>query len=155
MILQETLLRQISRRERIQITSGLQVYLSLALLMTYVAGSTAWITYSFFAIGLSWLWIAMTLGLAFLFFPLFFWVCRLADIAVKGDVLMINQLFKPCSVTSVTSIRDIKTHKFLSLTFTRLTYYLDGKKGTICLVKRLVKPGTEPELIIRTLLAIN
>lgn len=73
----------------------------------------------------------------------------MADISVKGDVLLINQLFCPCKVTSIKSVRQIKTRKFYRFSVTSLTYFLDGNKGKIILFKRLRTEGNEPETIIK------
>lgn len=152
MILQDSLLHKISKREQIQITSGFQEYLSLSLLFVYVLISAGCLTFLFMTLGFSWLPLTLIFAFAILFMPLFTWVCCLADIAVKGDILMITRLFKPCTVTSLNNIAEIKTHHFLKFTFTRLTYYIDGKKGNILVFKRVSQKSTAPEAIIRTVL---
>jgi hypothetical protein len=152
MILQDSLLLKISKRERIQITSGFQEYLSLFLLVTYLIGSVCCLTFLFMNLGFSWIPLTLIFAFSLLFMPLFTWVCCLADIAVKGDILLISRLFKPCTVTSLNSISEIKTYRFLKFTFTRLTYYIDGKKGNILVFKRVSNAATAPEAIIRTVL---
>ena len=148
-MLNEKLLQKISRRERIQVTSGTHEYVSLSLLSVYLLSSASALVYLGVAYGFTWKWFLCTLLVSFVFIPLYKLCFKLADISIKGDVVLINQLFKPCKVTSIKSVRQIRTRKFLNYSLTSLTYYLDGNKGKIILFKHSNRPGSEPEVIIR------
>lgn len=147
--LHDALLQQMSKRERIQITSGKHEILSFSLLISYVVGSLSIVAFILLRQGFSWELLLLAFALTALFFPLYSTCRKMADISVKGDVLLINQLFRPCKVTSIKSVRQIKTRKFLHVSVTSLTYFLDGHKGKIILFKRLKTEGNEPETIIK------
>lgn len=146
---QEKLLQKISKRERIQITSGKHQYISFSLILIYTLLFLSTISFYLYRNGLTWELIIISAAMAFLFYPLFV-VCRkMADIAVKGDILLINQIFSPCKVTSIKSVRAVRTRSFLHLSVTSLTYILDGSKGKIILFERLRSKGNKPEEIIK------
>ena len=145
----EKLLHKISKRERIQITSGKHQYISFSLMLIYALVVLTVISFYIYGKGLTWELIAYSFVLFSLFLPLYR-VCRkMADIAVKGDILLINQIFCPCKVTSIKSVRAVKTRSFLKFSVTSLTYFLDGSKGKIILFERLKSGRDEPEAIIK------
>jgi hypothetical protein len=146
---QEKLLQKISKRERIQITSGKHQYISFSLILFYVVIVLSTISFYLYRNGLTWKLLFIAACMMILFYPLFL-VCRkMADIAVKGDILLINQIFSPCKVTSIKSVRAVRTRSFFHLSITSLTYILDGSKGKVILFERLKSKGSKPEEIIK------
>lgn len=145
---QEKLLQKISKRERIQITSGKQQYLSFSMIFFYVAATLFLISFFVYHQGITWELIAFSFVSALFFYPLYRICRKMADIAVKGDILLINQIFSPCKVASIKSVRAVKTRSFLRLSVTSLTYFLDGNKGKILLFER-VKSGNKQDNIIK------
>lgn len=97
---------------------------------------------------MTWKFVAIVAGMVMLFYPIYLFCRKMADIAVKGDILLINQFFSPCKVTSIKSVRAVKTRSFLQFSITSLTYSLDGNRGKIILFESNSK-GTRPEEIIK------
>ncbi len=146
---QEKLLQKISRRERIQITSGKHQYISFSLILFYATIVLSTIFFYVYRNGVTWKLIALSAAMAIAFYPLYLMCRKMADIAVKGDILLINQFFCPCKVTSIKSVRAVRTRSFLRFSITSLTYILDGSKGKIILFERQRSKGSKPEEIIK------
>lgn len=145
---QEKLLQKISKRERIQITSGKHQYISFSLLVVYALIIASTVTFYVLRYGVTWKLVILSAGLLMFFYPIYVFCKKMADIAVKGDILLINQFFSPCKVTSIKSVRAVKTRSFLHFSVTSLTYSLDGNRGKIILFERTAR-GQRPEEIIK------
>lgn len=147
--IQEKLLQKISKRERIQITSGKHQYVSFSLILFYAAFVLSTIFFYVYRNGITWKLIFISAAFMLLFYPLYMICRKMADIAVKGDILLINQSFSPCKVTSIKSVRAVRTRSFLHFSVTSLTYILDGSKGNIILLERQRSSRSKPEEIIK------
>lgn len=146
---QQRLLQKISKRERIHITSGKHERISFSILFIYIAISFLIVFFLFYQSGLDWRLTAIIGGLFVLFFPLYFLCRKIADVTVKGDALLINQFSCPCKVTSLKSVRNVKTRNFYFFSLTTLTFILDGNRGKVFLVEKLSRKGDKMESIIR------
>lgn len=151
---QQKLLQKISRRERIEITSGKHHRISFSALFIYSIISASSILLYLYLYGLTWKLIAIT-GIFSLFFGLLYLICRkMADLAVKGDALLISQFSRPCKVTLIKSVKSIRTRRFLQFSVTSLTFSLDGNKGKVFLLKRIRPEGNKPESIIKFIMDV-
>lgn len=144
----EIILKKLSKQERIHITSGKRKQTTQKILLTYFLLSLGTLfTYLFFH-GLTWkITIIFSLE-TLLFFPLFHLLKKVSDISIKGEHMMINQFNYPCKVTSMKSIKDVKTRKFLRFTFTSLSFNIDGNREKIILLKKIKPEGNLPEVVI-------
>lgn len=51
---------------------------------------------------------------------------------IKGESLILTDFSSKSTVTSVNSVKDVKSYRILGFQFTRLKYVLDGKSHLIC-----------------------
>lgn len=52
---------------------------------------------------------------------------RLHHATLKGDALILRSMSNKSSVTSIKSVRKVRTYNILGLKFTSLNYYIDGR----------------------------
>ncbi len=144
----DIILKMLYRQERIHITSGKRKQTTQKILIAYlILGLGSVLTYIILH-GLTWK-IAIIFGLVTLmFFPFFQLLKKVSDISVKGDHVMINQFNYPCKVTSVKSIKDVKTKRFMRFTCTSLSFNIDGNRQRIILLKKIRPDGHLPEVVI-------
>ncbi len=144
----EIILNKLSKQERIHITSGKRKQTTQKIVITYLILSLG-ITVTYLILNGLNLKIALIFGvLAGLFFPLFQILKKVSDISVKGEHMMINQFNYPCKVTSMKSIKDVKTRKFMRFTCTSLSFNIDGNRQKIILLKKIRPDGSLPEVLI-------
>ncbi len=144
----EIILKKLSKQERIHITSGKRKQTTQKIVITYLILSLG-ITVTYLILNGLNLKIALIFGvLAGLFFPLFQILKKVSDISVKGEHMMINQFNYPCKVTSMKSIKDVKTRKFMRFTCTSLSFNIDGNRQKIILLKKIRPDGSLPEVLI-------
>ena len=144
----EIILKKLSKQERIHITSGKRKQTTQKILITYLILSLGSAATYIFLHGLTWK-IAIIFGIeAILFFPFFQILKKVSDISVKGEHMMINQFNYPCKVTSMKSIKDVKTRKFMRFTWTSLSFNIDGNRHKIILLKKIRPDGSLPEVLI-------
>jgi hypothetical protein len=142
------ILSKLSKQERIHITSGKRKQTTRKILIAYLILSASSLATYFFLLGFNWK-ISIIFGAEIiLFFVLFQKIKKVADISVKGDHMMINQFNYPCKVTSVKSIKDVKTKKFMLYTYTHLSFNIDGNRQSIILLKKIKPDGNLPEVVI-------
>jgi hypothetical protein len=144
----EVILRKLSKHERIHITSGKRKQTTQKILITYLILSSGSLATYLFLHGLTWK-IAIIFGLeVILFFSIFQFLKKVSDISVKGEHMMINQFNYPCKVTSLKSIKDVKTKSFMRFTWTSLSFNIDGNRQKIILLKKIRPDGNLPEVVI-------
>jgi uncharacterized membrane protein len=144
----EIILHKLSKQERIHITSGKRKQTTQRILITYLILSLGSLATYLFLHGLSWK-IAIIFGLEVILFYLIFQILkRVSDISVKGEHMMINQYNYPCKVTSLKSIKDVKTTRFMRFTWTSLSFNIDGNRQKIIILKKIKPDGNLPEVVI-------
>lgn len=142
------ILNKLAKHERIHITSGKRKQTSQKILITYLILSSGSLATYLFLHGLTWK-IAIIFGLeVILFFSIFQFLKKVSDISVKGEHMMINQFNYPCKVTSLKSIKDVKTKSFMRFTWTSLSFNIDGNRQKIILLKKIRPDGNLPEVVI-------
>jgi uncharacterized membrane protein len=142
------ILSKLSKQERIHITSGKRKQTTRKILIAYLILSASSLATYFFLLGFNWK-ISIIFGAEIiLFFVLLQKLKKVADISVKGDHMMINQFNYPCKVTSISSIKDVKTKKFMRFTWTSLSFNIDGNRQNIILLKKIKPDGNLPEVVI-------
>jgi len=142
------ILSKLSKQERIHITSGKRKQTTLKILISYVILSVAFLATYIFSQGLTWK-ITIIFGVELiLFFVILQKLKKVADISVKGDHMMINKFNYPCKVTSISSIKDVKSKRFMRFTWTSLSFNIDGNRQNIILLKKIKPDGNLPEVVI-------
>ncbi len=142
------ILSKISNQERIHLTSGKRKQTTQKILLTYLLINVAVITTYLILHGLTWN-IAIIIGiLSLLIIPIFQLLKKVSDISIKGEHMMINQFNYPCKVTSLKSIKDVKTKRFMRFTWTSLSFNIDGNRQKIILLKKIKPDGNLPEALI-------
>ena len=74
---------------------------------------------------------------------------------LKGDTIIFNSLDNKSSVTSIRSIRKIKSKSALGIQWTKLNYNLDGVPRSTVILNRIADSRMNPELALRKALEIN
>lgn len=144
----EIILKKLSKQERIHITSGKRKQTTQKIIITYLILILGLIVTYIILHGLTWK-IAIIFGvLTCLFFPLFQILKKVSDISIKGEHMMINQFNYPCKVTSMKSVKDVKTRRFMRFTCTSLSFNIDGNRQRIILLKKIRPDGNLPEVLI-------
>jgi hypothetical protein len=147
----EIILKKLNNQERIHITSGKRKQTTQKILITYLIISFGSVLTYLILHGLTWK-IAFIFGaVALLFIPFFGLLKRVSDISIKGEHMMVNQFNYPCKVTSMKSIKDVKTRKFMRFTWTSLSFNIDGNRQKIILLKKIRPDGSVPEVLINFL----
>ena len=146
---QELLLRQITKRERISLTKGRHQYLGLFLMILF-ASTSGFLVFDLF-LGSDFnivktLLVICSIGILIIAAKLCF---SLADVAINRDVLFMNQLFIPCRVISLEEIEEVKTYKFSLFTITQLKYISKSGKRKIIFLKFIKKADWCPDRIIK------
>lgn len=76
-------------------------------------------------------------------------------VAVKGDSLILNSFDNRSLVTSLRSIRSIKTKHFLLFHFTSLEFNLDGLNRTTIVINRPWAVEHKPEEMVKLAIALS
>lgn len=75
--------------------------------------------------------------------------------ALKGDTIIFNSLDNKSSVTSIRSIRKIRSKTALGIQWTKLNYMLDGVPRSTVILNRIANSGMNPEQTLKKALEIN
>ena len=76
--------------------------------------------------------------------------------AVKGDTLILNSIKKKEScVTSLRSVKEVKTISFLGLHWTNLQYKLDGVSKKVIIFNRASSVIVRPEIAIKKAIRLS
>ena len=78
-----------------------------------------------------------------------FCIKKIKETIIKGDTLILNSLGKKSKVTSLRSIKNVKTRSFAGLQYTNLKYTLDGKKEMVVFIGRSSYLPFSPENTIK------
>jgi hypothetical protein len=74
---------------------------------------------------------------------------------LKGDTIIFNSIDNKSSVTSIRSIRKIKSKSALGIQWTKLNYNIDGTSKSAIILNRMTQGTLNPELTIRKALEIS
>lgn len=145
----ELLLRKISKKEKISITTGLHQYFGLTILLLSVSGAVISIT----LLNETSIWTAhywlLVAGIVLITFLIYRLCMNMADIAIKEDILFVNQLFLPCKVVSIDNLTKVKTYNFWLTTITLIRFTEDERKRQVLLFKSVRNSEHQPENIIK------
>jgi len=81
--------------------------------------------------------------------------CYAKSTAVKGDNLIINSLSNPSCVTSLRSVRNVRTKSFLGIQWTNLNYNLDGITKKVVILNRATSVTVPPEMAIKKAIRLS
>ena len=73
-------------------------------------------------------------------------------LALKGDNLIITNLKHQSTVTSIRSLKNIRSYRFGSFCLTKIVCKLDGVEYKKFIFKRLMKNEVDPSVIIKRIL---
>ncbi len=147
--IEEMLLRQIRKRERITLTRGGHQFIGLSLMILFIITSIYLMNDLFLVQDFNWIklfFVISSLVILFIASKLCF---SLADVAINRDVLFMNKLFTPCRVISLEDINEVKTYRFSLFTITKLTYTCKSKNNKVIFLKCLKKKEWSPDEIIK------
>lgn len=143
-------------RKRVEITplnylQRCRVHMSVQLLLTVLA-STAMI----YAMGMNFLSVGIGAGLLiFAILSSIYFRKHTKSLAVKGDALILNSFNRRSLVTSLRSVRNIRTRQILGLHITRLDYNLDGRNRSTLVVNRSWAVTSTPERLLKKAIALS
>ncbi len=131
--------------QRCAISMIVQVFLALAI--------ATWVVYS---IGLTFvtLGVSAAILISAVAFCLYFRK-QTKSVAVKGDTLILNSYDKRSLVTSLRSVKSVRTVNILGVHFTRLKYKLDGVTRKALLLNRSWAVPSTPEHLIRKAIELS
>lgn len=143
-------------RKRVDITSknyfslirGVSFALFLLILLTNI-------TYLYIS-GVDFFSLSVSIGILFLFGLLFINILKnTSSTSIKGDTLILNNSNnKPC-VTSLRSIKRVKTASILNINVTHLSYNLDGKDRKTVIFTRKTAFSYTPEKLLKKAIELS
>lgn len=143
-------------RKRVEITPSnylqrCRKHMSVQLLLTLLASAA-----TIYLMGLSFisLGISATL-LIFTILSSMYFRRHTKSLAVKGDALILNSFNRRSLVTSLRSVRKIRTRNVLGLHITRLDYNLDGRNRSTLVVNRSWAVPSTPERLLKKAIALS
>ncbi len=73
-------------------------------------------------------------------------------LAIKGDNLIITDLKRHSTVTSIRSLKTIRSYRIGSFCLTKIVFKLDGVQRKKFIFKRLIRNEADPSVIIKRIL---
>jgi hypothetical protein len=102
----------------------------------------------FYFVGLDFIFISSLIMNLFIFLFLLNFNKKLADVHVVSDTVIFKRQNKKPKLTQISTLKDIKTFKFINLTLTRYKYTFDGATNIVFQYKRINTGNPEPEKMI-------
>lgn len=149
---QRGLKEKISCREKIKLSDGKQHMWSKVFIAALATSFGTFVTLCLLLFGLSWLLFICTVGMTVVIFSLWLFSRKMAEIAVKGDVLLVKPIIGLHKVTSLSSVKHFKSRSFLKLSLTSLSFYLDGSLTKIISFRILQEKDPLPEQVFQFIL---
>ena len=81
-------------------------------------------------------------------FTIYYSAKHLFEASIKGDILIMNSLTESSKVTSLRSIRRVKTKSVMGLSVTKINYSLDGRNNTVRFINTFQSLPTQPDCIL-------
>ena len=143
------------RRKRIDFSPNkyfkrLKTYLFFLISIAVLSG-----VYVIFSIGLSYTALLICFGIALTSLTIFYSLKKTKTTSVKGDTLIMNNINNQSCVTSIRSIRKVKTTRFLGIFRTELIFYLDGVKRKALFYNLASSLPVTPETSIKRAIKIS
>lgn len=148
---EERLLIKLNNHERVVLSYGNEFVKLIAILILIIAFLVASFAFYHFRISIFTAVVSSALLLAYWIF--FRTIKKYVSASIKGEMLIIKDLFNTNKVTSLKSIKSMSSTTLLGINYTKITFKLDGVKYSISIVKKLENEDLENEKIIKT--AIN
>lgn len=143
-------------RKRVEITplnylQRCRVHMSVQLLLTLLASAASMYVMglNFISLGISALLLISTI------FSSIYFRKHTKSLAVKGDALILNSFDRRSLVTSLRSVRKVRTRQVLGLHITRLDYNLDGRNRSTLVVNRSWAVASTPERLLKKAIALS
>ena len=153
---ERTLTNLIKNRKRIEITpcnylGKFKLLIGAIVLLTLFFDAYILIK---FRITFSSLGIVAVLTLASIMISYYLKICAKTT-TLKGDTIIFNSIGNKSSVTSIRSIRKIKSKSVLGIQWTKLNYNLDGVSKSAVILNRIANSSINPELTLKKALEIS
>ena len=150
------LINSIIQRKRVDITSTNYRKITKAMLLL---ATTAFIAAAIYIL------ISTRLTYGLLFFAgavtgasltiLYYLYRHIQAASLKGDTLILSSLNQKNKVTSVRSIKKVKTSSFLGIQFTDMVYNLDGSNNRAIIITLASRAAVKPEKFIKKAMQIS
>lgn len=140
-------------REKIKLSDGNQSFWNKLFAVVLSVSFASFCTGCYFLFGISWMLLFFSLLMAITIVGLCVYSRRkMAEISVKGDVLLVKPINGTHQVTTLSSVKCFKSRSFLNLSLTRLSYYLDGARQEIVSFRILRDKEPLPEHVFQFIL---
>ena len=111
--------------------------------------------YVIFSYGLTYPALLICFGIIVASLTIYYPLKRTRTTSIKGDTLIMNDINNQSCVTSIRSIRKVKTTRFLGLYKTEITFHLDGLKQTVLFYNLTSSLPATPETSLKRALKIS
>lgn len=149
---QKRLKAKIVCREKIRLSDGKQPFWNTVFTVSLWMSFVLFFTIGFFFLGMTWILLFSSIAVAVILLGLWLYSRKMAEIAVKGDVLLVKPLVGMNQVTALSSVKRFKSRCFLNLSLTCLSYYLDGVRKEIISFRILREKDPLPEHVFQFIL---
>lgn len=153
---EKTLTNLIKNRKRIEITPCNYLGKFKFLIASIIAFTVIFDAYILikFRITFTSLGIVAVLTLASIMISHYLKICAKTT-TLKGDTIIFNSIDNKSSVTSIRSIRRIKSKSALGIQWTKLNYNLDGVSKSAVILNRIANGSINPELTLKKALELS
>lgn len=149
---EERLLIKLNNHERVVLSYGNEFVRLVAIFLLIVSLLVASLAFYHFRVSVITIVVLSTLLLTYWIF--FRTIKKYVAASIKGEMLIIKDLFNTNKVTSLKSIKSISSTTVLGYNYTKITFKLDGIKYSVTIVKKLENEDLENEKIIKTAMNI-
>jgi len=156
MVQERVVIERLLNRKRVDITPlnylkrcKRQMFVHVLVFLSAIAAILLQFGVTFISLGVS-AGLLFSLAMIFLYF-----LKRTKSVAVKGDTLILNSFNKRSCVTSLRSIKNVNTHSFLGIQWTRMCYKLDGVTRSAFFINRSWAVVSTPEQLIKKAIQLS
>lgn len=149
---QKRLKEKIVGREKIRLSDGNQPFWNKLFTVSLWISFALFFAIGYFFLGLTWMLLFSSVAAAVFLLGLWLYSRKMAEIAVKGDVLLVKPIVGMNQVTALSSVKRFKSRSFLNLSLTCLSFYLDGVRKEIISFRILRGKDPLPEDVFKFIL---
>lgn len=149
-------LELLTQKRRVEITplnclQRLKVFGLVMVLFTVSLSSLLLFQYglTFFTLSSALVLLLVTLGV------IYYFRIRIKSLAIKGDMMIINSFDNKACVTSIRSIKTVRTNTIFGFQWTNIDFKLDGVTRSCLFVNRISSVPVSPEIAIKKALQIS
>ena len=147
---QDRLKRKIANKEKIDLSYGCDTMKGIAILTTLIFILS--IISVLYFLHLNYKTLAICIGFSIIYAVLILQFKKYVSASIRGEMLMTETIFKKNKITSIKSIKTLKSKLFFNYDYTKLTYRLDGNNITVRFVNKIDSEHLRGGEIIKTVL---